>query len=154
MPPLLSLAARVLGVLVLALTAVGGPQPGRLADGALPYPSRSAYQIKGVQPDGWADKDGLAGKGIGGVAMNLVWAGWEPEPKAAPCGGGEQEFDGRCFRIDAHADAEIRDWSARGVVVTGVVYGAPAWARAGRACSPPEGGSDLFCAPDDPRDYG
>jgi len=147
-----ALAAAALAV--LSALVVGSAPATAAADPPLPYPARDAYRIKALQPDFWPDKAEIAGNNTGGVAMNLVWAQWQPTRKAAPCAAGEETYDGYCFTVPAQVDADIADWTARGLAVTSVVYGVPAWARQGKACSPVAPGFEVFCTPTDPADYG
>lgn len=163
-----------------AITTAGGPltayiQPGRTGytgstrngvtssaySGSWPgsvrivhrYPERSPMRIKALQPDGWADKDELSGHNTGGVVVNLVWLRWEPTPKVAPCAAGEAEYAGRCFVVNASLESDVREWNARGMAVTAVLYGVPDWARVNRVCAK-TGNFTRFCAPDDPADFG
>ncbi|WP_228563684.1 DUF5722 domain-containing protein [Catenulispora rubra] len=117
---------------------------------ALPYPTRSDDRIKAIQPDNWPNLDEIAGNNTGGVAMNLVWASWESQVVSPPCAAGQQEYGNHCFTIPSDVDSEISAWTAKGLVVTGVVYGTPAWARAGKACT----ATNIFCTPNNAADYG
>jgi hypothetical protein len=120
---------------------------------AIPYPERSVWEIKAIQPDFWPSHDEISGNLAGGIAVNLVWAEWEPAAQAPPCAGHQEEYGGRCFNINAAWDDTIRDYTDRGLVVTGVLYGVPAWARIS-ACSPVAPGFEIFCAPANSADYG
>ncbi|HEX5754671.1 MAG TPA: LCCL domain-containing protein [Archangium sp.] len=117
------------------------------------YPERPPMRIKALQPDGWANKDEISGHNTGGVVVNLVWLRWEPTPKAAPCVAGEAEYAGRCFVVNAALENDVREWNARGMAVTAVLYGVPDWARVNRPCGK-TGNFARFCAPDNPADFG
>ncbi|MBO2448563.1 hypothetical protein J4573_15780 [Actinomadura barringtoniae] len=144
------LAAAFVAVLSLLVTLT----PVAWADAPLPYPERTDYRIKSLQPDFWPDHAEIAGNNTGGVAMNLVWSQWEPTRKQAPCAANEETYDGHCFQVPAQLDADIADWTSRGLVVTGVAYGVPSWARSGKACSPAAAGFEIFCTPNDAAGYG
>ena len=92
--------------------------------GPLPYPERDPMRLKELQPD-FFDMDQIAGNNTGGVAMNLLWANWEPSVHLAPCDAGQILYDGHCFDVDAAVDTAIAGWSARGLNVTAVTYGTP-----------------------------
>jgi hypothetical protein len=144
---------RILTATLLAMLTALAPATVTRADDALPYPERDDYRIKALQPDFWPDHAEIAGNNTGGVAMNLVWAHWQPTWKQAPCAADEETYDGFCFQVPAQVDADIADWTSRGLVVTAVAYGVPAWARAGKECSAAPG-FDIFCTPNDAGDYG
>ena len=120
---------------------------------APPYPERDAAAIKSLQPDFWPDRAEIAASGAGGVSVNLFWPHWQPQLRAPPCAedGTEEPYDGACFVVSAALDEIIRDYTARGLVVSAALYGAPEWARMQRDCA---AGSGVFCAPDDPADFG
>ncbi|HAA53465.1 MAG TPA: hypothetical protein DCE42_01840 [Myxococcales bacterium] len=119
----------------------------------LPYPSKSLYHIKGLQPDFWPNRADVIGNNVGRIAVNLVWASWEPSVKSPPCASNEITYDNHCFKLQQHVENEIKAYSAKGVVVTGVLYGVPGWARKGRICSPATTGFEIFCAPNKASDY-
>ncbi|WP_329047711.1 DUF5722 domain-containing protein [Amycolatopsis sp. NBC_01488] len=145
------LRSRAGAVLAAALLAVLVAPSVAHAAVPLPYPDRGDYRIKAIQPDFWPNQDEIAGNNTGGVAMNLVWAAWEGQVTAAPCADGQQEYDAHCFTVPADVDSAIHDWTARGLVVTGVLYGTPSWALGGKPCSAASG--PQFCTPADPADF-
>lgn len=124
-----------------------------VADVDQPYVGQDAMRLKGVQPDFWANQDEISGNNAGSVAMNLVWASWQPAQSVPPCAADQVAYDGACFTPDAAVESAIAAWTSRGVAVSAIVYGVPEWARTGRACSPAAAGFEIFCAPDNAADY-
>ena len=119
-------------------------------DSALPYPTRKS--VKGLQPDFWNAND-IIGNEVAGVAMNLVWETWQPT-KTGACASGQVKYDGYCFSVEPSNAAAIKTYTDAGVVVTGVIYGVPAWAR--RTCNSGSVVTAHFCAPTEAgaADYG
>ena len=114
------------------------------------YPKRTS--IKGLQPDG-QDTNQIIGNQVHGVAFNFVWAFWQPSKKTS-WASGEVKYNGYCFKVDKSTASQVKTYSDNGVVVTGVFYGVPSWAR--RNCPAGAAVSDIFCAPKDANavDYG
>ena len=74
----------------------------------LPYPKRTPWTIKAIQPDFWPNRDEIIGNKAGGIAANLVWSAWQPKAKAPPCGKGtEVAYDGFCFKINKTVESEV-----------------------------------------------
>ncbi len=114
----------------------------------LGYPERKS--IKGLQPD-FQDPLQILGNAVHGVAMNFIWMNWQPT-KSTTCTEGQVQYDGYCFNIDQKTADTVKTYSDAGIVITGVFYGVPEFAR--RPCT---GVVDpMFCAPTDPgaKDYG
>ena len=128
------------------------------------YPKIDNYKIKGLttSADFWPDKDEIINNYAGRMAVNLKWNEWEPFVKLPPCDIFEYEYDNHCFVINDklyrnilnrdRLNRDILEWSHRGLVVTGVIYGVPNWARI-NDCSLVEG-RVIFCAPKNSEDYG
>ena len=114
-------------------------------------PVRSIYGIKSIQTDYWKIDD-FVGNGAGGAAINYLWASNQPTLKYAPCGSGEEEYDGQCFRIDSWVDQITRDYSNRNLIITGVLIGVPDWARVNNFNCKLQ--NKIFCAPDNGHDFG
>ncbi|GEM_PF-653469 len=115
------------------------------------YPTRKS--IKGLQPD-FQDMNQIVGNDVHGVAMNMVWAIWQPS-QTGSCGAGQVLYDGNCFSIDGNTANTIKAYSDKGVLVTAIIYGVPGWARISN-CSSQKRINDWFCAPASGRekDYG
>lgn len=114
------------------------------------YPER--LSLKGIQPD-FQDPQQIIGNAIHGVAFNFVWEQWQPT-KQTECTAGQVKYDGYCYTIQqAHVDA-IKLYTSNKIVVTGVLYGVPAWAR--RQCPVEKTSGAIFCAPTEEgsKDYG
>lgn len=130
-------------------------QPASVAlQNGIPYPTRTDYQIKAIQPDYWNNKQDFIDANTGGIAVNLVWNKWEPKLKTSTCNAqSEVRFDGHCFTIDKSIEEQIRYWSNKDVVVTAIVYGVPGWAQIKQGCNPTNAARKPFCAPQNSSDY-
>lgn len=127
-----------------------------LKSAALPYPPFNPHDIKVVGPGGWRDRDQLLDTGIGGVKFNLIWSQWQPDPNLKPGAPNTFTYDGKVWLISAARESEIRWYSERGMKVTAVLYGTPAWARpknTARFANNVTIIDDKFIAPDNPADF-
>ncbi len=136
--------------------AVPNTSERRMVSASLPYPPFNPHDIKTVGPDGWQDRDQLLNAGTGGVKFNLIWSQWQPEANLNPNNPNTFTYDGKVWLISSTRDKEIRWYSERGMKVTAVLYGTPAWARPkntakfGRKVPIVD---DKFIAPDNPEDF-
>lgn len=146
----------VLPILILSVLTL---KPVARAQATAPYPAKTVYQMKNIQPDStpwgapgsssWnANVQQLVGNQAGGVVQDLVWASWEPSYPAT-CTGSQVNFEGHCFTVDPGADATIATFSAQGLAVTGILYGTPSWANSGKTCA-----GSVWCSPNSAADYG
>ena len=119
---------------------------------ALPYPDRSGFDIKSIQTDFWPNKQELLDANAAGVAVNLVWAIWQPT-QTSNCSSSQIRFDNQCFTIPSAFDQKIRFWSEQGKTVTGVLYGVPSWARDNSLCTATSEDRAIFCSARNANDY-
>jgi Family of unknown function (DUF5722) len=123
-----------------------------------PYPSKSVYQMKSVQPDvqSWGAVGGslwnanvseLVGNQAAGVAINFQWDVWEATNHSS-CTGTEVSFQGHCYAVDSVTDSAVQTFASQGLAVTGVLYGTPSWANSGKTCA-----GSVWCSPNSAADY-
>jgi hypothetical protein len=141
---------------VLALCMIGYSAQAQVTT---PYPAKTIYQMKNIQPDvqswgtvggsGWnANVSQLVGNHAGGIVEDLVWQSWEPTYPGT-CTGSQISFEGHCFTVDSTVEAAIQTFTSQGLAVTGILYGTPSWANAGKSCA-----SSEWCSPNNASDYG
>jgi len=129
-----------------------------LAQVTTAYPSKTVYQMKGIQPDvgSWGTVGGstwnanvnqLAGNQAGSIAVNFSWSLWEAT-NTSSCSGSQVSFEGHCYAVDSTTDAEVQTFTSQGLAVTGVLYGTPSWANAGKSCA-----GSIWCSPNSASDY-
>ena len=106
------------------------------------YPNRKS--IKGLQPD-FQPIDQIIGNAVHTVAMNFVWSSWQPTLKKGDCSSNEYNYSGLCYKLDQNLINVIKTYTNSEVMVTGIFYGVPQWAR--RSCSVAV--DPIFCAPTD-----
>jgi len=119
---------------------------------SLTYPQRTAFEIKSLGTDFWPNRQELLDANISGVQVNLVWANWQPS-LTTNCTSEQIRFDGQCFTINTAFDERIKYWSSQGKPVTGILYGAPSWARDNNQCTAATQDRAIFCAARNPNDY-
>jgi hypothetical protein len=140
---------------VLALCMI---EHSALAQVTTPYPPKTVYQMKNIQPDvqSWgivggtmwnANVSQIVGNQAGGVVQDLVWSSWETAYPTT-CTGSQVSFEGHCFTVDPTIDATIQTFSSQGLAVTGILYGTPSWANAGKSCA-----GSVWCSPNNASDY-
>ena len=93
------------------------------------YPNRKS--IKGLQPD-FQPIEQIIGNAVHTVAMNFVWASWQPTLKKGECSSNEYSYSGLCYILDQNLINVIKTYTNSEVMVTGIFYGVPQWAR--RSC--------------------
>ena len=104
------------------------------------YPNRKS--IKGLQPD-YQQIEQITGNAVHNIAINFVWSSWQPILKSSPCSSNEYSFNGLCYILDTRLINVIKTYTDSEIVVTGVFYGTPTWAR--RQCTVVV--DPIFCAP-------
>jgi hypothetical protein len=104
------------------------------------YPNRKS--IKGLQPD-FQPINQIIGNAVHTVAMNFVWSNWQPTLKKSSCSSNEFLYSGLCYKLDAGLIDVVKTYTKSEIMVTGIIYGVPSWAR--RRCSIAV--DQIFCAP-------
>lgn len=122
------------------------------------YPSKTVYQMKGVQPDAesWGSVGGtlwdanvsqLVGNQAGSIAVNFNWSIWEATSTSS-CSASQVAFESHCYTVDATTDSVVQTFTNQGLAVTGVFYGTPSWANTGKSCA-----GSIWCSPNSAADY-
>ena len=104
------------------------------------YPNRKG--IKGLQPD-FQPISQVIGNAVHTIAMNFVWSNWQPKLKKGECSSNEYSYNGLCYLLDQNLINVVKTYTDSEVMVTGIFYGVPSWAR--RSCSVAI--DPIFCAP-------
>ena len=106
------------------------------------YPNRKS--IKGLQPD-FQPINQIIGNAVHTVAINFIWSNWQPTLKKSSCSSSEFLYSGLCYKLDIGLIDVIKTYTNSEIMVTGIFYGVPSWAR--RPCSTVV--DQIFCAPTD-----
>ena len=104
------------------------------------YPNRKS--IKGLQPD-FQPINQIIGNAVHTVAINFIWSNWQPTLKQDSCSSNEFLYSGLCYELDTGLIDIIKTYTNSEIMVTGIFYGVPSWAR--RPCSTVV--DQIFCAP-------
>ena len=132
-----------------SLNAPAVVQPDEIElNGSLPYPKRDAFSIKSIQTDGWEKQDFIDAN-TGGVIVNFSWLHWQPVKKTGTCSSDEISYNKHCFQVPASLDKQIRYWTDKGVIVSGVLMNIPEWATDPAVCTQ----RTNLCAPANASDF-
>lgn len=119
------------------------------------YPITNDYRIKGILTDLYKPRADLSDNNIGRMNMNFFWNEYEAINKSV-CAENEDFFEGHCYQKFENQVEEIKYYSDKDVIITGIVLGTPDWAmknNISKCYKSEDSYFRKFCTPDNPEDY-